>query len=75
MYVKSRISFAGFFLFSHHKHIDNLETVIYFFVAECHCNFDGTRGDSICDTKTGRCHCKPNWTGSKCESAGKPHSN
>ena len=34
--------------------------------AECECNEEGVT-ESICDSKTGACSCKPGWFGNKCQ--------
>ena len=38
---------------------------------ECQCHSDGTINKDTCNEKTGKCLCKPNWTGLHCDTAGK----
>ena len=47
-----------------------LRSIILTLITECKCNPDGTVNPNVCNTNTGECLCKENWTGLKCESAG-----
>ena len=38
---------------------------------ECQCHSDGTINKDTCNKNTGKCLCKPNWTGLHCDTAGK----
>ena len=51
----------------------SLKNVILHYFAECQCNLDGTTYPAICQKDTGKCLCKPHWTGDKCDSTGEPN--
>ena len=36
--------------------------------ADCGCNEEGSANGNLCDQSSGRCTCKPDWTGNKCQS-------
>ena len=41
-----------------------------FYFSACGCNKDGRRSET-CDDKSGKCNCKPNIVGDKCNEAAK----
>ena len=46
------------------------ESITLPLITECKCNPDGTVNPNVCNSETGECLCKENWTGLKCDTAG-----
>ena len=52
------------------ERVQLLKLIVFTLISECKCSPDGTINPNVCNTNTGECLCKENWTGLKCESAG-----
>ena len=52
------------------ERVQLLRSIILTLITECECNPDGTVNPNVCNTETGECLCKENWTGIKCDLAG-----